>query len=243
MSTPFEFNADRALFGKVIKRWFASHDLPQVITEHWAKANASPGPWASQMSQCMAGKIDPKPAFFVSLGAFNLAIETGELGHINDRRSMDRLKAAKPLCHDDGTVYTAQDFFALFTGLIDPPRAYAQDAAADMTQDLVDEWASTITSAFKQACRAQMMTPKELFPILIAKTREYAPELMDHDAQLIQDVILGIAQPSLQDAESWHSRFPGFPVLQALKELGLEREEQGPIDALLSRLALTSFTG
>ena len=88
-----------------------------------------------------------------------------------------------------------------------------------------------------------MITPQELFPVLIAKTREYAPELMDHDAQLIQDVILGIAQPSLQDAESWHSRFPGFPVLQALKELGLEREEQGPIDALLSRLALTSFTG
>ena len=235
LSTPYEFNPDRALFGKVIKRWFATYDLPQVATEHWAKANGSAGPWASQMSQCQAGKIDPKPAFFVSLGHFNKAIADSELGPINDRRTLDRLKAAEPLCHDDGTVYAASDFFNLFCGLIKPPAKYYKAAEEEISDELVAEINDAVVEGFKDACREQMLSSKEIWPVLLKKIRERHPAFSSSEEKWLLDVVLGIQVMSKEAFTSLVTKYKECPVLMALAQLCNQPEPGGQIFELLRR--------
>ena len=56
-------------FGVVLKAWFAKNEWPQVVAEQVARAKGSKiGPWASQMSNCMQGKLQPKPDFFQGHG-------------------------------------------------------------------------------------------------------------------------------------------------------------------------------
>ena len=240
MSTPYEYNPDRALFGKVIKRWFATYDLPQVSTEHWAKANGSAGPWASQMSQCQAGKIDPKPAFFVSLGHFNSAIATKQLGPINDRRTLDRLKAAEPLCHDDGTIYAASDFFNLFCGLIKPPIKYFSDAEQEINDDFLSELTTAIAEGYKDACREQMLPSRELWPLLIKRIKERYPNFSEPDERFLQDLVLGIQVLEKDRCAAILARYGECPVLTSLAELTNHTEPGGKILQLFSRTQVAS---
>ena len=54
------------VFGSVIKAWFAKNEWPQIVAEQWPALKAPDRPWASQMSNCMQGKLTPKPSFFVA---------------------------------------------------------------------------------------------------------------------------------------------------------------------------------
>ena len=47
----------------------------QQSPHDWAKANDHQGPWNSQMSMLQRGMLDPKATFWVSLGAWNWAIQ------------------------------------------------------------------------------------------------------------------------------------------------------------------------
>ena len=60
-------------FAVTLKRWFASNDWPQKITDDWARdVGNSTGPWASQVCNAMKAKgYNPKAEFFLALGTFN----------------------------------------------------------------------------------------------------------------------------------------------------------------------------
>jgi hypothetical protein len=135
----------RGTAAKTLANWFAANGWPQSITEIWAKATDSAGPWASQMSQLFNMKLDPKAQFFVSLGNFNLAVAEGDLSAISDRKALDRLKAGQPICTDDGQPYGPTEFFNLFVGHIQPPTIYAP--ATKPSQEETDHFWSTFTAA------------------------------------------------------------------------------------------------
>ena len=44
---------------------------------------------------------------------------------VTNERVRTLLLKGQPLCHDDGVPYGAEDFFKLFTGLIEPPEEIA----------------------------------------------------------------------------------------------------------------------
>ena len=115
----------REAFGNALKTWFARNGWPQSITETWAKSCGSPGPWASQISPAINYKLDPKAAFFVALGNFNQAVAERNVLSVTNERVRTLLLQGQPLCHDDGVPYGAEDFFKLFTGLIEPPEEIA----------------------------------------------------------------------------------------------------------------------
>ena len=117
----FPMVAAREVFGDALKAWFARNSWPQSITETWAKSCGSPGPWASQISPAINYKLDPKAAFFVALGNFNAAVAERNVLSVTNERVRTLLLKGQPLCHDDGVPYGAEDFFKLFTGLIEPP--------------------------------------------------------------------------------------------------------------------------
>ena len=118
-------DAAREAFGNALRAWFARNSWPQSITETWAKSCGSPGPWASQISPAINYKLDPKAAFFVALGNFNAAVAERNVLSVTNERVRTLLLKGQPLCHDDGVPYGPEDFFKLFTGLIEPPEEIA----------------------------------------------------------------------------------------------------------------------
>ena len=86
MSTPYKFIQTRADFGKAILTWFKKNDWPQSITESVAKEvnEWEGGPWASQVSTAINGKLDPKAAFLIAFGNFNTYIHAGNFSKINE---------------------------------------------------------------------------------------------------------------------------------------------------------------
>ena len=88
---------DSKLLGPVIKAWFKANEWPQSVSEGLARAKGwEAGPWASQISICMSGRLQPKPPFFVALGMFNQAVAERDFVGVTDRRLMDRLMAGQP---------------------------------------------------------------------------------------------------------------------------------------------------
>ena len=116
---------DSRLLAPVIKAWFKSNDWPQSVSEGLARAKGwTAGPWASQISICMSGRLTPKPAFFVAMGMFNEAVAERSFQGVTDRRLMDRLLAGQPICHDDGVPMDRHGFFWLLHRPVKAPKGY-----------------------------------------------------------------------------------------------------------------------
>ena len=158
----------RVVFADTLRKWFASNDWPQAITEAWAKSCGSPGPWASQISPAINCKYDPKAIFFISLGHFNQAVAERNLLGVTNERARGKLMAGQPLCHDNGVPYDGADFFRLFTGLLEPPLEYRATLEPANVQDyLNDERMQAISAlcrqAFQEVAIAKGMPPGALW--------------------------------------------------------------------------------
>jgi hypothetical protein len=116
MSTLYVPRDERIHFGNVLRDWFERNNWAQDVPHKLATANGWAGPWNSQISCVFRGALDPKPQFFVALAEFNLHIAHQHFPNITNRRTLDQLKGSEPLRHNNGDIYTATDFFALFIG-------------------------------------------------------------------------------------------------------------------------------
>ena len=83
----------------------------------------------------MSCQLDPKTNFFLALGRFNAAVQENAFAGVTDKKARERLKDSQPMCHDDGQLYTAADFFAVFVGLLEIPARYQQEQQEDDSQD------------------------------------------------------------------------------------------------------------
>lgn len=75
----------------------------------------------------MSCQLDPKTNFFLALGRFNAAVEENAFAGVTDLKARKRLKDSQPLRADDGKLYTAADFFAVFAGLLVIPERYQKE--------------------------------------------------------------------------------------------------------------------
>ena len=204
-------------FGETIKTWFAKNDWPQIVAEQVARAKGSKiGPWASQMSNCMQGKLTPKPSFFVALGWFNEVVTTREFSGITDRRLMDRLLSSQPLTHDDGTPYTATDFFALYIGAIEPPKDFSTPEVF-ITQEDVDQWTSDIRSLFHGLVLDLMMKPREVWDLMEQKLQERG--IVPDDMLWLQELLTGLREATVDEMLRLVHRYPSNPVSKTMLEL------------------------
>lgn len=165
-----EQQAHRDAFGRALSVWMKQQGWSQQIPHDWGVAQAgehgsSSGPHNSQISLTQRGKHDPKPQFFVSLGAFNAAVAAQDLGSITARSLMDRLKGAEPFFMEDGTAARACDFFAMFVGDAPIPKRY--DATErQLTQQEVATINEQLRSDFRDGAKARNLTPAEAWPLL-----------------------------------------------------------------------------
>ncbi len=199
MSTPYAPQEERIAFGRVIRLWFKSNGWAQDVPHKFARFAGTPGPWNSQISTVMSGKLDPKPAFFVALGFFNEAVATQKFPAIADRRLLDALKDAEPLCNDDGRPYTAPDFFALFTGLQPLPQRF--DKARIITPEDARELSHAHQQAFEQYASARCITPKQAWDEL----RSYCGDVPSAQLNKLRDVLTSWDAWSPEDLEAMDS--------------------------------------
>ena len=123
----------RKVFAQAVLKWFAINDWPQRITEQWAKLADVPGPWASQISMCVNVRLEPRPQFFISLAAFNLAVGTRDLQCCReDAQVYNRLINAQPFLMPNGIPANETDFFGMFIGKMPIPTEYAASSSPEL---------------------------------------------------------------------------------------------------------------
>ena len=216
-----------ATFGSTIKAWFRANDWPQSVPEKLAKAKGNPtGPWASQISHAMNDKHQPKTEFFMAMAWFNEVVATRDLAGLTDRRLIDQLRNAQPLCHDNGQPYTAPDFFSLFVGLIDPPAEFDPGAEPELTIEDVEEATRLWRASFREISLKHMCSKGEAWEMLKERMIEIAnetgtPSNDQHDClSWVQEVLAGIREPTVDEAIRQAKRWKDSqPMQRAMEEL------------------------
>ena len=205
------------VFALTLKRWFNSNGWPQKITDDFAKDEgilAPNGPWASQICSALKADFHPRVEFFIALARFNQFVADQDLRSIQGSKLRDRLKEAKPLVDDAGNLYGATEFFALFAGLMQPPRRFAASGAP--TQEELDALVQKNQSKFREWALSEMMSRSEAWEILktqLNKDDRVEPEHLP----VIQEKLAGLARLTPGDIpKDW---WPDCPVSQALERL------------------------
>ena len=217
---------DSKLLGPVIKAWFKANEWPQSVSEGLARAKGwTVGPWASQISICMSGRLQPKPPFFVALGMFNQAVAERDFAGVTDRRLVDRLRAGQPIVHDDccpdsrcqaGTPWDAMDFFGCYIGAVSAPKFVA--AKRVITQEEVDHFVSEIRTGWRELVLVAMDPNGP--PAVWAKVAERcvkhgaAPE----DIEWSQELLTGLREMTIEEKGRFSCKYPECPLLQAITE-------------------------
>lgn len=124
-------NADRYIdeFGDMLLLWRQSNGWSGQTLEDWAKACPEVLPIKVLNSVITGLELKRNrrtaPATFQALGLANETLAKEFRGVIRDRTLHDRIYNAKPICHeDDGSPWTAADFFAAFVGELAIPAKY-----------------------------------------------------------------------------------------------------------------------
>lgn len=221
MSTPYKFIQARADYGEAILSWFKKNDWPQGITEQVAKEvnEWEGGPWASQMSTAINGKLDPKVAFFIAKGSFNKYIHAGDFKKIKDQTLKEKLEGSKAFTHNNGKPFDGADFFRLFTGLIEVPKKYKQSEGKITDKD-IKEYSDLMREHFLKIKRTEMLSPKETWDLFMKQP--YTKTMREVDIDFLNDVLRDDADLNydfLLEKAAYYGRCPCITVLKSMSEV------------------------
>ena len=241
MSTPYKFIQSRADFGQAILTWFKKNDWPQSITESVAKEiGIEGGPWASQVSTAINGKLDPKAAFLIAFGIFNVYIHAGDFSKIKDINLRDKLKGSKAFTHNNGRPFDGADFFRLFTGLIEVPKKYKTKGYGFNDKDL-KEYQNAMIEHTVKIKRQEMLKPKEFWELFLKQP--YTKTIKATDLDIINDLLredLLMTKEIVLRFGSVYGKCPVMPGLKSMSKIKLSPKlmelnqimESGVIDEL-----------
>ena len=236
-------------FALTLKRWFRANGWPQKITDDWAKdpgVNYPHGPWASQVCGAMkADGYNPRAEFFIALAVFNKVVHEQSFKQAQGQTLKGRLDGSTALLHDDGRLFTATDFWALFAGQLKPPAAYAS-VDEPMTQEDVDAAVQLARDNFRQISLEYMVSPATAWQMLQAAiieqgdlTGTYVPP---DDIQQLKEVLAGLTEHTPETLVPILQRYgPNDPVVAAFHSLlHDEGKKQQPTDLSKRRSAQKS---
>lgn len=170
-----------------------------------------------------AAGYNPKAEFFLALGAFNKTVAEQELLSITDTRLKDRLTNASALRLEDGQPYGGAEFWSLYAGLIAPPDKFAKTCET-LNQEDIDEWAQIIRDNFRQVSLKYMVSRGEAWQLIMDECDNWAERKKTHippdDRQLVQEVILGLTEPTPEICGPLFKRYPSScPLTEAYEVL------------------------
>ena len=225
MSTPYKFNQARADFGQAISTWHKKNDWPQSISESVAKEvkEWEGGPWASQQSTAINGKLDPKVAYFLAEGCFNVYIHKGDFSKIKDQVLKEKLEGSKAFTHNNGKPFDGADFFRLFTGLIEVPKKYKQSEGKITDKD-IKEYSDQFRAHFLKIKRTEMLNPKDTWDLFMKQP--YTKTMREDDINFFNDLFRDDADLTferLTDMAEYYGRCPCSTVLNSMSKIKFSR--------------------
>tara|TARA_Y100001970_G_scaffold169413_1_gene207133 strand:+ start:1473 stop:2252 length:780 start_codon:yes stop_codon:yes gene_type:complete len=221
MSTPYKFIQSRADFGKAIGNWFKKNDWPQSITESVAKEvnEWEGGPWASQQSTAINGKLDPKATYFIASGCFNKYIHEGDFKKIKDQSLKEKLQGSKAFTHNNGRPFDGADFFRLFTGLIEVPKKY-KVIEGSLSVDSISEYQELMMEHTQKIKREEFLGAKEFWKKFTEQ--QYAQTLKKEHLIVINDVLRGdldLTKEQILEFAKAYGKCPVMPPLQSMADI------------------------
>ena len=220
MSTPYKFIQARADFGQAILTWFKKNDWPQSITESVAKEiGIEGGPWASQISTAINGKLDPKTAFLIAFKMFNLFIHAGDFSKIKDQALKEKLEGSKAFTHNNGKPFDGADFFRLFTGLIEVPKKY-KTSDKTFSSETLKEYQQELIEYSVKIKRQEMLKPKEFWELFLEQP--YTKTIKEDDLDIINDLLredLILNKDIVVRFTKSYGKCPIFPSLKSMSKI------------------------
>lgn len=198
----------RVRFGAAIRVWFRINRWSQEVPHQFAKQRGLNGPWNSQMSLLMSGKLDPKAQFWMSLESFNAAVHNHDLVGL-DEGLCKRMDNRMPFTTEEGNLATAADFFGMFIGRVTWSKMFDNEPL--LSEAEAEQKGAQLTRALEAVMLESMMNRRELW--------EKIKERLDgghgtDDPSLVQRWMIGI-EPYTPEL---HLAF-GKNIEDALKEL------------------------
>jgi len=126
-SLQHKLDAARVQFGKFLRNWRKSNDWTVTTAQDWAKACPGLIPWPLRVAGGQWGNLEngkvlqPQPSTFIQLGVLNECLALEDRGTIKDRVLRERVERARPVLHDDGRPWGAEDWFACYIGKLEGP--------------------------------------------------------------------------------------------------------------------------
>ena len=152
------------------------------------------------------------------MAEFNEAVAKGQFGGEFKRKTRDRLLAGKPLCHDDGRVFTATDFFSLFIGAIEPPKQFR--VVKPTTDEQAAELAKFCVQDFRTHAKNRMISTRQAWDNLQPLLSEWNQEQIDQ----FQEVLCELHVWTGEEATELNRTLGGQPAVEALIALGRDKE-------------------
>lgn len=204
-----EATEERIALGRAISSWMKSNGISQQIPHDWAKATGQNGPWNSQISLLQRGMLDPKGSFWLSMAAFNKAIDDG-VAQGCTARVRETIIDAEPFLNHKEEPATAVDLFAMFTGLSPVLERYLQ--APVITEQDAATFSKRCKKVFDLYMENEMLTRKEAWVNLMQRLT-VDPQVQSR----LQKVLIGEGALSVDHLEAGME-----PIKQAYSALGLD---------------------
>lgn len=193
----------RRAFGLAIARWFRDNDWPQKACEKWSVADGRgiKGPWASQISQVIHNRLDPRTIFFDALGEFNHTVAENDLARVEEAEPelFERLSKGKPFFMDNELPATSTDFFSMFVGEQKIPEHFKGD---ELTQETAELIFAKCGQLLDRVCLETYMSREKVLEILDKEIFSQRGEF----GQAIKRAFLGLGLPTVRDLHHYVKR-------------------------------------
>lgn len=200
----------RETFGHFLRNWRKANGWVITTPQDWAKAcpelippglRVSSGQWANLEN---AQIKQAQPSTFLQLAALNQALSSSRRGRISDPLLRERVQAAKPVLHDDGSAWGPQDWFACYIGNLEGPADLWPKPGAN-TGELSAE---QLRRRYLELVEAHELLPVTALLQLLGSRKLRLEQQMDIEAGLLhaQPMQQGTLQVLEQALNSWQSR-------------------------------------
>ena len=209
-----ELAESRNATGKSVKRYRERNGLSQQVLHNLAQA-LKVNLFNSQIAHFENGVLDPKAAFYVSLGIVNQCIADKNLPPTQEgfsKSDRDRLKEAEPYLDSDGNIADAVCFFAQFIGA--EPINQLNGAPKELTEEAVKQYAKQLEKQFQDYYRDQMISPKDAW--LLFKEQKAIQKVNKKDLEVIQDIFLGADTFNAKQAKEFLNKYRACPAYDGL---------------------------
>jgi hypothetical protein len=172
-------------------RWLDRGGWSSDLPLRWGKAAGFPSVADSTFNRLQHGRIEqPYPVTFIQFGMINDRLARQDYGLSADDPLVPRLARQRPIEHDDGTPWSAVDFFAHFIGALEAP-SWAQQQPLPSLQEAVEASASA-AERFKAIAAEQALPLPRAWESFIASNPGQAPALLSRaELEVLRHVLSG----------------------------------------------------